>query len=219
MSGISRLQKNTSFASTDWVQQHTRISSTLRESEMAGNSQQEDSLNTERPHLIQQTSLIQLLGISTLSPHPCSTKQDCKKNQSHRFAHAFTTLGSDPTSGFGTASDSDPAFIASGFGPASGSGPAFAASSFEPAFGLRPLIGLWAHFWASAPHRASASYRASVLHLLLSGPGPAFTAFGLQPSTYYIQVWTPRIYCFQAHLKSKIDLDSNSPKRYSEEQV
>ncbi|OWM83595.1 hypothetical protein CDL15_Pgr004024 [Punica granatum] len=40
MSGISRLQKNTSFASTDGVQQHTRISSTLRESEMAGHPAQ-----------------------------------------------------------------------------------------------------------------------------------------------------------------------------------
>ncbi|OWM63343.1 hypothetical protein CDL15_Pgr022088 [Punica granatum] len=40
MSGISRLQKNTSFASTDGVQQHTRISSTLRESKMAGHPAQ-----------------------------------------------------------------------------------------------------------------------------------------------------------------------------------
>ncbi|OWM67640.1 hypothetical protein CDL15_Pgr024725 [Punica granatum] len=40
MSEISRLQKNTSFASTDRVQQHTRISSTLRESEMAGHPTQ-----------------------------------------------------------------------------------------------------------------------------------------------------------------------------------
>ncbi|OWM80025.1 hypothetical protein CDL15_Pgr010003 [Punica granatum] len=40
MSGISRLQKNTSFASTDGVQQHTRISSTLRELEMTGHPAQ-----------------------------------------------------------------------------------------------------------------------------------------------------------------------------------
>ncbi|OWM84551.1 hypothetical protein CDL15_Pgr000991 [Punica granatum] len=40
MSEIFRLQKNTSFASTDGVQQHTRISSTLRESEMAGHPAQ-----------------------------------------------------------------------------------------------------------------------------------------------------------------------------------
>ncbi|PKI48987.1 hypothetical protein CRG98_030574 [Punica granatum] len=116
--------------------------------------------------------------------------------------HAFTALGSDPSSGFG---------------PASGSGPAFDASGFGPVFGFWPRIWLRPHFWASAPHRASTPYRVSVLHLLLSGPGLAFTAFGLRPSTYYIQVLTPRIYCFQAHLKSKIDLDSNSPKRYSEE--
>ncbi|PKI75980.1 hypothetical protein CRG98_003638 [Punica granatum] len=44
-----------------------------------GNSQQEDSLNTERPQLRQQTSLIQLLGISTLSLHPYSTEQDHKQ--------------------------------------------------------------------------------------------------------------------------------------------
>ncbi|PKI60097.1 hypothetical protein CRG98_019505 [Punica granatum] len=35
-----RLQKNTSFASTDGVQQHTKISSTLRESKMAGHPAQ-----------------------------------------------------------------------------------------------------------------------------------------------------------------------------------
>ncbi|OWM63353.1 hypothetical protein CDL15_Pgr022098 [Punica granatum] len=40
MIGISRLQKNTSFASTNGVQQHTRISSTLHESKMAGHPAQ-----------------------------------------------------------------------------------------------------------------------------------------------------------------------------------
>ncbi|OWM75271.1 hypothetical protein CDL15_Pgr020935 [Punica granatum] len=40
MSEISKLQKNTSFASTDGVQQHTRISSTLRELKMAGHPSQ-----------------------------------------------------------------------------------------------------------------------------------------------------------------------------------
>ncbi|OWM73726.1 hypothetical protein CDL15_Pgr026830 [Punica granatum] len=40
MSGISKLQKNTSFASTDGVQQHTRISLTLHESKMAGHPAQ-----------------------------------------------------------------------------------------------------------------------------------------------------------------------------------
>ncbi|OWM64025.1 hypothetical protein CDL15_Pgr006395 [Punica granatum] len=64
--------------------QHTSLDALARRP--PGNSQQEHSLNTERPQLRQQASLIQLLGISTLSPHPCSTKQDRKKNQSHRFA-------------------------------------------------------------------------------------------------------------------------------------
>ncbi|PKI53184.1 hypothetical protein CRG98_026425 [Punica granatum] len=90
-----------------------------------------------------------------------------------------------------------------GFDPASGSAPAFT-------FGFRPRIGLRPHFWASAPHQASAP---------LSGLGPAFTAFGLRPSIYCFQVSTHRIYCFQPHLKSKINLDSNSSKRYFEEQV
>ncbi|PKI58131.1 hypothetical protein CRG98_021480 [Punica granatum] len=83
----------------------------------------------------------------------------------------------------------------------------------RPHIGLWPFIGLRPHFWASASHRAS------VLHLLFSGPGPAFTAFGLRTRIYCFQVLTPRIYCFQAYLKSKIDLDSNSSKRYFKEQV
>ncbi|PKI70108.1 hypothetical protein CRG98_009571 [Punica granatum] len=117
---------------------------------------------------------------------------------------AFTVLGFGLASGFGPASSSDPAFTASGsgpafivlgFGPTSGSGPASGsipafttsgfgpASAFGPTFGLRPLIGLRPYFWTSAPHRAS------VLHLLLSGTGPAFTAFGLWPYIYCF--WAP----------------------------
>ncbi|PKI59311.1 hypothetical protein CRG98_020303 [Punica granatum] len=81
-----------------------------------------------------------------------------------------------------------------------------------PCIGLRPriyCIGLRARFWVLAPYRASTPllgfgptfelrprigprsyiycFRAPVLHLLLSGPSPAFTVFGLRPSTYHIQ--------------------------------
>ncbi|PKI41452.1 hypothetical protein CRG98_038151 [Punica granatum] len=147
-----------------------------------------------------------------LTTHPA--RQVSRANLRRQVTCGFYPSSmASPTSGFGPASSSGPAFTASGFDPASGSGPAFNASGFGPAFGFWPRIGLRPHFWASAPHRAS------VQHLLLSGPGPAFTTFGLRPSIYYIQVLTPRIYYFQAHLKSKIDLDSNSSKRYSEEQV
>ncbi|PKI57537.1 hypothetical protein CRG98_022008, partial [Punica granatum] len=100
--------------------------------------------------------------------------------------HAFTALGSGPTSGlglasgFGSTSGSGPAFTASG------SDPAFAASGFGPAFGFWPRIGLRPHFWASALHRASAP-------LLRFGPvsglGPALTAFGPRPSIYCF--WAP----------------------------
>ncbi|PKI70451.1 hypothetical protein CRG98_009161 [Punica granatum] len=110
---------------------------------------------------------------------------------------AFAALDFDPASGSG------PAFTALGFGlasgsrpasssrPASGFGPAFTALGFDltsasgPAFtfGFRPCIGLRPYFWASAPHRAS------VLHLLLLGLGPTFTAFGPRPSIYCF--WAP----------------------------
>ncbi|PKI57321.1 hypothetical protein CRG98_022266 [Punica granatum] len=54
----------------------------------------------------------------------------------------FTASDFGPTSGSGPASGSDPAYTASGFGPASGSGLAFTASGFGPAFGFWPCIGL-----------------------------------------------------------------------------
>ncbi|PKI56022.1 hypothetical protein CRG98_023581 [Punica granatum] len=122
----------------------------------AGNSQQEDSLNTERPQLRQQTSLIQLLGISTLSPHPCST-------DSHLLHRA-----SAPLLGFGPPSGSDPTFTTSGFGPASG----FSHSSgFGPTFGLQP------HIYCIEPRSSIYCFRAPAQHLLLLGSSPAFTAF------------------------------------------
>ncbi|OWM73916.1 hypothetical protein CDL15_Pgr008066 [Punica granatum] len=91
----------------------------------------------------------------------------------------------------------------------------------QPYIGLRPRIyriGLWPHFWASATHLASAPLL-GFDPAFTSAPSLAFTAFGLQPGIYCFQVLTPRIYYFQAHVKSKIDLDSNSSKRYSEEQI
>ncbi|PKI49982.1 hypothetical protein CRG98_029625 [Punica granatum] len=103
-----------------------------------------------------------------------------------RREHAFTALGSGPTSSSGPASGSNHAFTASGFGPASGSGPAFTASGFGPAFRFWPRIGLRPHFWASAPHRASTPL---LSFGLLSGINPAFTAFGPRPSIY--RFWAP----------------------------
>ncbi|PKI57713.1 hypothetical protein CRG98_021891 [Punica granatum] len=129
------------------------------------------------------------------------------------------TEGRSTFPGFCLALGSALAFTASGLGPALGSALAFTASGlgpalgFGPTFGLRLLIGLRSYFWASATHRVS------VLHLLLSSPGPVFTTFELWLSIYCFQVLTPHIYYFQAHMKSKIDLDSNSSKRYSKEQV
>ncbi|PKI49042.1 hypothetical protein CRG98_030565 [Punica granatum] len=114
---------------------------------------------------------------------------------------AFISSGFDPTSGSG------PAFISSGFGLASGSGPVFTTLGFDltsasgPAFtfGFRPCIGLWPHFWASAPHGALVLHlllSASVLHSLLSSLGSVFTAFGLRLRIYCFQVLTPHVYCF-----------------------
>ncbi|PKI39220.1 hypothetical protein CRG98_040389 [Punica granatum] len=98
--------------------------------------------------------------------------------------HAFTTLGSGPTSGSGPISGSDPTFTASGFGPA------FTALGFGPAFGFWPRIELRPHFKASVSHRASAP-------LLSFGPvsglGPAFTAFGPRPSIYCFGVLAPHL--------------------------
>ncbi|OWM63013.1 hypothetical protein CDL15_Pgr026187 [Punica granatum] len=124
------------------------------------NSQQEDSLNTERPQLRQQTSLIQLLGISTLRPRSCSTEQDRKQIRVTTLQHpalflsidlcfrisctflssmhllhllhraSAPLLGFDPASGFG------PTFTALGFGPA------FTVLGFGPTFGLRLRIGI-----------------------------------------------------------------------------
>ncbi|OWM86318.1 hypothetical protein CDL15_Pgr023457 [Punica granatum] len=147
----------------------------------AGNSQQEDNLNTERLQLRQQTSLIQLLGISTLSPHPCSTEQDRKQIRVTALQRPALFLSIDLCFRISCT------FLSSmhlphralalhllhqASAPFLGFGPAFTASGFGPTFGLLPRIGL----------------RPCIYRIELR---PCIYCIGLRPCIYCIGVPTP----------------------------
>ncbi|PKI42306.1 hypothetical protein CRG98_037302 [Punica granatum] len=182
-----------------------------------GNPQQDDSLNTEPSQLRQKTSLIQLIGISTLSSHPPSAK-NARKSESLLCSVLHCRLALTIT--FASLALSYRACIyCIGLPPYIGLWPHFWAL---PRIDLRPsiyCIGFRPNFWAFALHRASAQH---LLHRVsaqllgfcpASGFGPAFTAsgfgptfgllpcIGLRPSIYCIG-FRPNFWAFALHRAS-----------------
>ncbi|OWM84251.1 hypothetical protein CDL15_Pgr011636 [Punica granatum] len=182
----------------------------------AGNSQQEDSLNTKRPQLRQQTSLIQLLGISTLSPHPCSTEQDRKQISVTALQRPALFLSIDHCFRISCTFLSSPHLLhwASapllGFSPALGFGPTFELRlrigfqpriyyiGLRPHVGLRPCIGIRPYIYCIGlwPYIYYIGLQPYI------GLRPYIYCIGLRPYIYYIGLQPyiglrPCIYCIE----------------------
>ncbi|OWM73927.1 hypothetical protein CDL15_Pgr008077 [Punica granatum] len=119
-------------------------------------------------------SLILLLGISTLSPHPCSTEQDRKQISVTALQRPALFLSIDLCFRISCTFLSSPHLVHRALAPLLGFGPAL---GFGPTFGLRLRVGL----------------RPRIYHI---GLRPLIYCIGLRPC---IELW-PCIYCIGLRL-------------------